>query len=86
MVLVKGGKAVADCWTHLGDDDALPAAGPVTLSWKRWLAERGGLTRDPSALGVRVPNDLAPTEIGADAARFGLVAVAFPSFTDGRAF
>jgi uncharacterized protein (DUF934 family) len=86
MVLFKNGGVVADAWRHLEDDETIPASGPVTVSWKRWLAERAAIARAPDSLGVRLPNTVAAAEIGVDAARFGLIALAFPNFTDGRAF
>jgi len=86
MVLVKGRKPIADAWHHLGDGDKLPDAGPITVSWARWTAERDLITRPVGELGVRIPNTVSTAEIGADAAKFGLIAVAFPSFSDGRAF
>jgi len=87
MVLVKNRKQVADSWTHLEDDAPLPANGQITVSWARWTAERDQLSsRAPAELGIRIPNTLPTAEIGAEAARFGLIAVNFPSFGDGRAF
>ena len=86
MVLVKDRKPVTDTWTHLEDTDPLSASGPITVSWARWTAERDVIKRAPAELGVRIPNTLGTAEIGAEAARFGLIAVSFPSFSDGRAF
>jgi uncharacterized protein (DUF934 family) len=86
MVLVKGGQPVADAWQHLADEAPLPPSGPITVSWKRWLDERDNLGRGPAELGVRIANDLPTAEVGAEAGRFGLITVSFPSFTDGRAF
>src|ERR1700722_13420813 len=86
MVLVKGRKPIADAWHHLEDADPLPAGGPVTISWARWTAERDTIQRAPAELGVRIPNTVQTAEVGADAEKFGLIAVAFPSFSDGRAF
>jgi len=86
MVLVKGRTVVQDRWQHLEDADPLPLSGPVTISWARWTAERDTINRAPAELGVRLPNTVTTAEIGAEAAKFGLIAVAFPSFSDGRAF
>ena len=86
MVLVKGRKVVADSWQHLEDADLIPAAGAITISWARWLAERDTIARAPAEFGVRIPNTVTTAEIGADADRFGLIAVTFPNFGDGRAF
>ena len=86
MVLVKGRAVVQDRWTHLEDADPLPASGPVTVSWARWTAERDAIKRAPAELGVRIPNTVTTAEIGAEAAKFGLIVVHFPNFGDGRAF
>ena len=87
MVLVKNRLAVADAWTHLEDDAPIPAGGAITVTWARWTAERAQLIgRAPAELGVRIPNTVTTAEIGAEAARFGLIAVHFPNFGDGRAF
>jgi len=86
MVLVKGGKPVEDRWTHVEDGDSLPPNGPITISWARWQTERDAIARGPAELGVRIPNTATTAEVGADAGRFGLIAVTFPNFSDGRAF
>ena len=86
MVLVKGRKVVADDWRHLDDADPIPATGAVTLSWARWLAKNEKIERTPAELGVRIPNTVTTADIGADAKTFSLIMVAFPSFSDGRAF
>ncbi len=86
MVLVKGRTVVEDRWRHLEDTDPLPPGGPVTVSWARWTAERDTIGRAPAELGVRIPNTVATAEIGAEAAKFGLITVHFPNFGDGRAF
>jgi uncharacterized protein (DUF934 family) len=86
MVLVKNRQPVADAWRHLEDGDPLPDAGPVTISWARWTVERDLIERPTAELGVRIPNALPTAEVGAEAAKFGLIAVNFPNFGDGRAF
>jgi uncharacterized protein (DUF934 family) len=86
MVLVKAGAVIADPWRHLADEETLPEAGPVTVSWERWVKERDAIGREQGELGVRVPNIVAGSEIGADAGRFGLIVLVFPNFSDGRAY
>jgi len=86
MVLVKGLQVVSDGWKHLEDSDPIPNSGAITISWARWVAERDTIKRAPKDLGVRLPNTVPTAEIGAEAAKFGLIAVTFPSFSDGRAF
>jgi uncharacterized protein (DUF934 family) len=86
MALVKGGRAVADSWTHLDDEADIPAEGPITVSWNRWHKHHDVLHRAPGMLGVRVANTVPVAEIGIAAANFSLIALSFPSFADGRAF
>jgi len=85
-VLVKNRKPIDDVWHHLEDTDPLPASGPITVTWARWTAERDAIKRAPAELGVRIPNTVPTAEIGAEAGKFGLIAVSFPNFGDGRAF
>jgi len=86
MVLVKGDRAVTDGWTHLDDEAEIPAEGPITVSWSRWHRHHDVLHRSAPLLGVRVPNTVAVAEIGLAVSNFSLIALSFPSFTDGRAF
>jgi uncharacterized protein (DUF934 family) len=58
----------------------------LTISHARWLKEREALAALPVALGLRVPNDVAPQELAPDLARFALIVLHFPKFTDGRAY
>jgi uncharacterized protein (DUF934 family) len=86
MPLIKGGRFVADPWRDLADDEALPAEGKVLVSHKRWLGERATLTQTTLSLGLRLPNDVAPATLAGDIARFDLIVLNFPKFTDGRAY
>ena len=86
MALVKDGNVAADLWTHLSDDDVIPANGAITVSWERWQKDRDALSRNPAQLGLRVPNTVAPSDIGADAAQCSLIVLNFPKFGDGRAY
>jgi uncharacterized protein (DUF934 family) len=86
MPLIKGGRFVADPWRHLGDDEAALGAAPVTVSYARWVKERAALTALPAALGLRLPNDVSPFAIADDLGCLALVVLAFPRFTDGRAY
>jgi len=86
MALVKDGRAVADLWTHLSDDDPVPANGAITVSWDRWMKDRDALNRDPSQLGLRAPNTVAVSDLGANAEKCSLIILSFPKFGDGRAY
>lgn len=89
MLLAEDGSLGDDHWRHLSDDEAVPASGPITVSLTRWRkAEPALRERDPAAgpIGLRLANTVAPQEIAGDLARFALIVLSFPKFTDGRAY
>lgn len=86
MPLIENGRAVADAWVSLADDAALPADGPVIVSFVRWQAERDALLARSAPLGVRLPSTVPAGAIAPDLERFALVVVEFPKFRDGRGF
>ena len=86
MPLIKGGKIVADPWRHVGDDEALPAEGPVIVSLSRWRVERDSLRVRIGPIGVRLAADEPPAGIANDLDRLALVALDFPVLRDGRAY
>lgn len=86
MPLIKDRQIVADSWRHVGDDEPLPAEGGVIVSLTRWQTEREVLEGRNAPLGIRLNSDARPETIAADLDRFGVVALEFPAFKDGRAF
>jgi len=86
MLLDKHGALCADSWRHLGDDEAAADGQAVTISLKRWQAERERWSDRSAPLGLRLPNDAAPAVIGEALDRFALIALSFPRFIDGRAY
>jgi uncharacterized protein (DUF934 family) len=86
MALVKDARFIEDAWLHLGDDEPVANAARVTLSYARWLKERAALMGADVALGLRLPNTVAPEALGPDLSRFALIVLNFPRFTDGRAY
>lgn len=86
MPLVKNRKIVEDGWIHVADGDEVPASGAVIVGAGRWIAERESLTRRNAPVGVLLRNDQDPAEVAADLDRFGVVALEFPAFRDGRAY
>src|SRR5258705_6194176 len=52
----------------------------------RWLAERERLRPRDARLGLRLEAGEAIDDIAQDLARFAIVELAFPKFSDGRAF
>jgi uncharacterized protein (DUF934 family) len=86
MPLVKDGKVVADGWTQVANDAALPADASAIVSFARWKAERDALAARNAPLGLALKNTDPVEEIGPEIARFGVVALSFPKFSDGRAY
>lgn len=86
MPLIRNGELVADPWRDLVDDEALPADGPVHVSFGRWLKERDRLLQRAAPVGVRVANSDLVDELAADTDRLALVVLEFPKFNDGRAY
>ncbi|HBF97007.1 MAG TPA: oxidoreductase [Alphaproteobacteria bacterium] len=85
MKLLKDGKPVTDDWVHLDDADPAPAAGGGIVSLDRWQAERDALLKR-GQVGIRLKSNEAPAEIRDDLGHFGVIALEFPVYRDGRAF
>lgn len=86
MLLAKDGSLSDDSWRHLGEDEAIPTEGSVTVSLARWRNAEPALRERMAPLGLRLPNTVAPREIASDLARFALIVLSFPKFTDGRGY
>ena len=86
MALLQHGALQPNNWRHVGDDAAIPADGPVTVSLKRWQAETDALRGRNAPIGVRLKNDEQAQALGDDVHRLSVIEVEFPKFTDGRAF
>lgn len=86
MALLQHGALQPNNWRFVGDDAAIPADGPVTVSLKRWQAEAETLRGRNAPIGVRLKNDEPATSLGEDVHRLSVIEVEFPKFTDGRAF
>ena len=86
MALLQHGALQPNNWRFVGDDAAIPAEEPVTVSLKRWQAESETLRGRNTPIGVRLKNDEQALALGDDVHRLSLIEVEFPKFTDGRAF
>jgi uncharacterized protein (DUF934 family) len=86
MLLVEDGSLSVDDWRHLGDDEPIPASGPIVVSFARCQTDEATLRARADKLGLRLPNTIAPQEIAGDVDRFSLIVLNFPKFTDGRAY
>ncbi len=86
MPLLKNGKLIDDPWTHVADEVAVPASGPVIVGLKRWRQERDALIKRKDPVGVRLQSDHTAGDVAPDLEHLGAVALAFPVFKDGRAY
>ena len=86
MPLIKQDQLVEDAWVAVDDAEALPLAERIVVSLERWRAEREALTARNGRLGIRLESHQSPAEIADDLGHFGLVALVFPTFKDGRAY
>jgi len=86
MPLLKDGAIVDDPWTFVADEDDIPADGPVVVGLKRWRAERQDLMARGTQIGIRLTSEQTPGQVEDDLRHFGLVALEFPAFTDGRSY
>lgn len=86
MPLVRDGAVVADSWTTVADDAALPEDGGAIVTLDRWKADREALVGRNAPLGLSLANTDEVEEIGPEANRFGVIALNFPKCSDGRAY
>ncbi len=86
MAILRNRRIESDPWRHVPDGEPLPAAGPVTVSLGRWLAEREALAARSDPLGVRLGPEDPVDALAGDLGRLALVAIEFPSFAEGRGY
>jgi len=85
MQIIKDREIVEDNWLHL-DDEAELLAGNITVSLARWQEQHVTLTQHEGGLGLRLTGDDPLEEIVPDLAKFTLIVLNFPAFTDGRCY
>ena len=86
MALIKDGRLSADRWHGYEDGAPLQPDIPAIVSLTRFQEERETLLKADADLGVRLEPGEHPEAIAADLDRIAVVALSFPSFTDGRAY
>ena len=86
MRLFSNGAFVADRWLHVPDGEAIPIEGWAIVTLKRWRQEQASLAALGVPFGVRVEAGEAIDAVVDDLPRLALIALAFPKFTDGRAY
>ena len=89
--IIRHRKIVSDSWQLLkpaddGSAPPVPESGDIIVPLAVWLAQRDKLLLRPSRLGVWLGGDDEPALIAEDLKNFGVVAVYFTQFTDGRGY
>jgi len=86
MPFIRNRSMVEDDFSSVPDDAALPTDGAVIVGWQRWQRERALLLARAGKVGVRVPSDIDPADLIGDLPALDVIAVEFPTFTDGRGY
>jgi uncharacterized protein (DUF934 family) len=93
MALIKDRKRAVDNWQLLdalavGEDGSLPPlpSGDLIVPAAAWARARAQLIAREGRIGVWLSGADDPRDIADDLPHLGLVAVRFPSFTDGRGY
>jgi uncharacterized protein (DUF934 family) len=89
--MIKDRNVVSDPWQRLelnadGSFPPVPAAGDIIVPLAIWREQRAHLLVRPGRLGVWLDSNEDPGAIADDLRLFGVVAVNFPKFGDGRGF
>ncbi|MDJ0928395.1 MAG: DUF934 domain-containing protein [Gammaproteobacteria bacterium] len=86
MALVKNGELVNDPFRDVTGADTIPPDGAVLVSLEQWQDHCHSLQRRPDPVGVLLESDQHPEIIADDLDQIAVVALAFPTFRDGRAY
>jgi uncharacterized protein (DUF934 family) len=86
MPLVKDGCVIDDVYVRILDDAPIPDGVPVIVPAARFLADAAKLVARAGPTGVLWPNNRKVAELAPRLDRLALVALAFPTFRDGRAY
>ena len=89
--IIKDKKLALDPWLRLeaaadGTAPAVPAQGDVIVPLGLWRAQRAALLERGGRIGIQVNGHEEPSSFVEDLLHFGVVAVYFKSFGDGRGF
>src|SRR5262245_19543018 len=85
MPLIRDGHIIDDPYQRVLDDTPLPD-GAVLLPVARFLADAQELSARDGKIGVIWPNNRDIAELVPWLDRLSLIALAFPTFKDGRAY
>lgn len=85
--ILRAGELVEDSWTVVEDGrtEIESVGGKVIVTLARWRLERETLLAAHAAVGVLVPNTADIETVYAEISDRPVIALQFPTFTDGRA-
>lgn len=86
MPLLKNNAFIADEWTSLADDSALPEGGKIIVTFVRLAKDWDMLAKFPGVLGVKLANTDKVEALAPYLSQLAIIVLAFPAFTDGRAY
>jgi uncharacterized protein (DUF934 family) len=86
MRLVKCGRVADDRFVRVLDDAPIPDGVPVLIPAARFLADADEIVRREAPTGILWPNNRRVAELAPHLDRLASVALAFPTFRDGRAY
>ena len=89
--IIRDAAIVDDQWISLESDEAAPipsaAQAPfLIVPVKVWHARREALLARGAQLGLLLETNDEPAPVGADVSLFGVIAINFVKFTDGRGY
>jgi uncharacterized protein (DUF934 family) len=86
MPLVKAGAIVEDKFIRIADGEPVPEHGAALVPAERFLKDADELARREDPVGVIWPNNRNVSELEPYVQRLAVVALAFPTYKDGRAY
>jgi uncharacterized protein (DUF934 family) len=86
MPLLKDNQSVKDEWLHLGDEDALPDSGSLTVSVERLARDWDSLAKFTGVLGARLSVTTRVHDLEPYVPQLALIVLPFQAFNDGRAY
>jgi uncharacterized protein (DUF934 family) len=89
--IIRDGSIVDDQWMFAGSDETAPipsaADAPfLIVPLKVWQSARQALLARGGGLGLLLETSDEPALVGADVSLFGVIAINFAKFTDGRGY
>ncbi|MGB0237693.1 MAG: DUF934 domain-containing protein [Cycloclasticus sp.] len=85
MTLIRHKEIVQDDWHYLQDGQSLkPSHNIVSLDY--WLENKTRLINEKKPLGLTIPGHEEVDNFVDDLQYFSLIAIEFPTFTDGRGY